>query len=449
MMFSPIQFTEDLLAPGGVLSTAFLRTYTIFTRAHEQDRRVTPEEFPLTFSFSFFFRYVFGKVGAIPGHDKSEAVAQHSANWDVVEKIGDFDGFASTMKVTDGAKEVPVGSVGFTDAVFAKLAQSNVSITTYAGYWDHASFRSSLRLHQEVGGSGRVRVVAGPWAHGGLTCFTPHSPGHGTSFPLHQDLLHFFDCHLKGKCDALQKHKETFHYFRMGDEKWIGSMDFPPQSSTWQTYYMSASNGLISNPISEYEASTISHKVSNRSSSGFASRWNLMGHIMRYPVTYPDRLEQTDNMLTFTTQPLASDLRVAGSALVNILVTLEANDGLEQSNMVVFAYLEDIDPLAARIHYVSEAILKLGHDVVERNPAVGSWDSVSRTYTSDNFQEPRGAVLAELSMIPVAYTFARGHLIRLSFAGADSDNFDLSSIKNLASNWKVHIGSAVLKLPVS
>ncbi|XP_065179986.1 putative serine esterase Mb1866c [Sycon ciliatum] len=219
MMFSPVQFAKDAQAPGGVLSTMFYKSFTIFTKADEQDRRVTEEEYALPMSISFLLSYVFGKVVAIPGHDKSEAVAQHSANWDVVETLEDFDGFASMIKMNDSGNEVPFANVGFTDAVFAKLAQSNVSITTYAGYWDRASLRSSLRLHQDVGGSGRARVVAGPWVHGGLTCFTSHSPGHGTSFPLHQDLLHFFDCHLKGKCDALQKHKETFHYFRMGDEK--------------------------------------------------------------------------------------------------------------------------------------------------------------------------------------------------------------------------------------
>lgn len=443
LLFSPVDFVRDILIPGGVLNAEFVTLYDEMTTSLEKNLVMSTGNVSQPFLFSFVFNYVIGGVVPVNGDEESlqEALQEHEQNWDMQSGIDQFHGFPSEIKFNDHGTEVSIDDVGFSPDRVQMLSQHNISYMAWAGHWDHASVRSALRLYKLLG-QPDMQLTFGPWTHGGLSCYTPHSPGYKRSYPILEDLFLSFDCRLRGNCAAGMERRKAFQYFQVGEEKWRASEDFPPANSQWQTYYLSAIHGLVTDKMAE-DTFIIQHVVSNSTTTGFESRWNIASHILGYTVTYPNRLDADDQLLTFNSQPLISDLSIVGSALVNL--TLELNPG---ENATVFVYLEDVDPLAGRIHYVTEGMLRVGHGVVRQNQAVGAWDSVERSYRPKDFVAPGGRNVVEIALLPMAYTFVSGHQVRLSFAGADVGNFDLFYLENVASSWKVHLDSAWLKLPV-
>ena len=444
MLFSPVELQMDFLAPGGVLNVDLLKIYSSITHASERNRRDIIDEkvCPLPFGAKFFFKYVVGGVFPVAGDEYAlqQAVAEHDQNWDILDHVDRYDGFAGGILLKDGDKDRLLEDFGLSEEPLQKLKSLKTSIAMWAGYWDHASVQSCLRLARYLGES--VRVTMGPWAHGASSCFTPRSPGYKRSFAIMTDVFDFFECKLREKCAALSEHREPYQYFHVGREEWTASEQFPPSGTAWATYYLSATRGLVDS--SQREQSIIQYTISNATTTGFASRWNVISHVLGHKVTYPNRMDDDDELLAFNSETLTSAIQLIGSTQVNVTLELQADE-----NAVVFVYLEDVDPLGARVHYVTEGMLRVGHGVTHRNPTVGAWDSVERSFRREHFTMPTGPVPVEIVMQPMVYTFAVGHQIRLSVAGADRDNFDLTRLKNLAKSWKVHLGYSTLKIPTT
>jgi predicted acyl esterase len=127
--------------------------------------------------------------------------------------------------------------------------------------------------------------------------------------------------------------------------------------------------------------------------------------------------------LSFTSLPLARDAAMTGYPIAHIVTALDRPD----ANL--FAYIEDVDA-SGKAYMVSFGRLAASHRKLSRAP----YNRLDLPYHSGLRADARPMVPgtpAELafSMVPRAYTFAAGHRIRVTLAGADPRQRNLAAIR--------------------
>lgn len=179
--------------------------------------------------------------------------------------------------------------------------------------------------------------------------------------------------------------------------------------------------------------STQSFVVDLDATTVHASRWNLVQHILMEPVNYGDR-RNAAGTVSFTSPPLEAPLAIAGTPRVRLSLALDGGQ-----DAAIFAYLEDVPPSeSAAVTYVTEGQVRAGF--------ARALNAGKCTFRSTDFAA-FGKGTVPVAMQPVAYTFAKGHRVRLSLAGADAANF--LTLDGCATRWEIDVnGASEVVLPV-
>uniref|UniRef100_A0A0G4ID47 Xaa-Pro dipeptidyl-peptidase C-terminal domain-containing protein n=1 Tax=Chromera velia CCMP2878 TaxID=1169474 RepID=A0A0G4ID47_9ALVE len=219
------------------------------------------------------------------------------------------------------------------------------------------------------------------------------------------------------------------------------------------------------------------YTVNPESTTGKFTRWQLVHHVLRLSVDQGNRAAGQDQRnFVLTGTELTSDVRVAGSVWVSVWVDLV--DGDDAS---IFAYLEDVDTTTGKVSMVTEGQVMASHRVAfsrplgSSNPAAlatledihaetatrksvkrgrrfevqtetvatpGESSVFVRSFESVDRQPRSGVQRVDILLEPSAYTFHKGHAIRLAIAGADKGNFQavLQEGSTLSTEWKILSG---------
>ena len=263
------------------------------------------------------------------------------------------------------------------------------------------------------------------------------------------DVKRFFDCKLKDVCVTLPMDEPPVHFFLSGADQWQSASDWPPQGISLRTLHLN--NGLT--PTDQAGDGAVDWTVDWSASSGPVSRWNLVLHLMKQAVTYPDRGIQSKKCLVFTGEPLPDGLSIVGTAHLELSLQPLQTDAAQRlpTDAVVFAYLEEVDPITSRVRYITEGNIRAAHPVTSTGDTrPGAFDPIRRSFYSTDMQplDSSAASTVHVVLEPVAYQIRAGNKLRLSLAGADVDNFYLENIPNLAGAWRVHMDRSVIHLPV-
>jgi predicted acyl esterase len=126
---------------------------------------------------------------------------------------------------------------------------------------------------------------------------------------------------------------------------------------------------------------------------------------------------------TFTTAPLASDARILGYPVARIRVAIDKPDA------VLFAYVEDVAP-DGQATVIAHGRLDAAHRKLSRPP----YARLDLPYHSGLQADvtpmtPGTPATLAFSLSPRAYTFQRGHRIRVTLAGADPRQRNLAQIR--------------------
>jgi hypothetical protein len=232
------------------------------------------------------------------------------------------------------------------------------------------------------------------------------------------ELLRFFGSHLNGvEVATLIPGQKPVRYFTMVEDRWKEADSWPPPNTTTRTYFLTAGDALSS----EMPASSDGfddYRVDYSAGTSASSRWDSLIGGLRNAKVYPDRVEQDEKLLVYTSYPLAEQMEVTGHPLVKLYVTSTARDG----NFL--AYLEDVDEQGG-VTYVTEGMLRAMHrKLSDRTPPYR--DLVPyRTFSRADAALLEPGEVAELvfDLLPTSYLFRAGHSIRLALAGADKDHF--------------------------
>lgn len=304
------------------------------------------------------------------------------------------------------------------------MNQSGVAAYHWGGWYD---IYARDELLWAANWSGPDRVTLGPWAH----ALTDSTMASEQARLIGVEQHRWFDRWLKGVDNGVDR-QTPMNYALMIDPgrwTWEASDVWPLRSVTTVDYFFgagpsgsvrSANDGSLA-PAPAGLAGQDRWLVDLTTTTGTASRWdNATG---QGPMRYPDLTLRDTKALTYTTQPLATDLTVIGHPVVTLFVTSNQPDG------DFYAYLEEIDSTGFA-RYVSEGMLRASHRTLAEPP----WNNLGlpwqRHHESDLAPLAPGEV-AELvfDLHPTATVFNAGHRLRVTVAGADVDNTERPPVR--------------------
>lgn len=245
-----------------------------------------------------------------------------------------------------------------------------------------------------------ARLAIGPWDH-----TSPKPTGHNM-----RDTLDWMDRHVAGR--AASRDVDRVRLYVMGAEKWVGYDEWPPPASE-QTWYLQPGGGLSTEQPAQSDPDRYRYDPADPTPSvGGASL--QMGTAGRKDNT---KLERRADVVTFTSEPMADDLTVAGPLHADLVV----RSSLDHTDF--FVRLCEVDP-KGRSFNLADGILRIG---------AGSQRAAVRRLKD-------GSMKIRVEMWPTANTFRKGYRIRLQVSSGAHPLY----IRNLGSGEPLGKGTTLV-----
>jgi len=297
----------------------------------------------------------------------------------------------------------------------AAIDASDVPIYVYSGWYDFLR-RDSMVTYNNW--PNPRKMIIGPWRHGDST---------GVDLVVEQH--RFFDYWLKGIDNGLME--EPPIYYAVMDTpvegqpqagEWRFASQWPLQATDNVKLYLgqgrsgtapSPNDGVLTSAAPTTEALKDNFQVD------FTITTNVEP-LASAPVPHGANGTEFDRKgLTYTTEPLASDLRIAGHPMASIWVSSDSRD----ADVVVL--LEDIEP-SGHSTYVTDGRLRASM----RSTATPPYNFLGlpwhRAYQADEQKlVPGEPVELLIDLMPTSYIFKEGHRIRLAITGSLGNLFSL------------------------
>ena len=320
-------------------------------------------------------------------------------------------------------RDDPFGAAGETNvgykrspcAYLPQIEASGVAMLVRAGWLDAATVNGALGRYNSI--SNPQRVIIGPWDHGAANNSDPFMPPDTPLDPTREEqdarLLDFFDAFLKET--GLGELEKGVTYFTMGAGEWTTTDVWPPEGFGSQRFYFTANGGLSNQPPDVDDASD-SYTINYEASTGTHNRWHTNGGAG--DVIYPNRADEDEKLLTYTSEPMQVDVEITGHPVVTLHVESTHSDG------AFIVYLEDVAP-DGRVTYITEGQLRaVMRKVSEEAPLYWKYGPHRSELRADAMSLVPGEV-AELTfeLWATSALIKRGHRIRVAITGADKDTF--------------------------
>jgi putative CocE/NonD family hydrolase len=158
------------------------------------------------------------------------------------------------------------------------------------------------------------------------------------------------------------------------------------------------------------------YTVDFEATTGRHNRWFTNGGAG--DVIYPDRREEDEKLLTYTSAPMERDMEITGHPLVTLFVSSTESDG------AFIVYLEDVAP-DGRVTYITEGQLRGVMRKVTDEPSPYKKMGPHRTERRADAMPIELGEIAELTveLWATSVLIQKGHRIRVALAGADKDSF--------------------------
>lgn len=341
----------------------------------------------------------------------AEAVEEHRAT---------NPDFSWTRNVT--YRDDPIPGLGITIDDFSmhelrrEIERSGVAIYGWGSWNDACTADTVIRRFMTFSNPGRG--VIGAWNHGGdknanqyRSDFSPTAPSHLVQY---LEDLRFFDYHLKS-IDTGVMDNQVMTYVTMGEEAWKSTSTWPVEGTNTRRWYMGENNTLRPDaPGSQMDADR--YEVDFKAGTGTENVWYT--EFTGNDVIYGDRARADSRLLTYTSDPIETDMEVTGYPVVTLFATSTSGD------TAFFVYLEDVSP-DGRVTYVTEGQLRALHRQISDKPPPYTMLMPHRT-----FERADGAPLVPgkveelvIGLQPTSVLFKQGHRVRIAIAGHDESTF--------------------------
>lgn len=466
--------------PGGILSYAFMQTWSALTYSLNRGRAFPAfpmppappvededgdgqvvDEVPVDLDGDGWFhddyawplesgpapRYADG--AARTRHAYLKAVMQHHA--DPAGAPGSFDGFTQADALRFRDERRPGDGLTPADLNWAWLPQvrdSGVAIMFEAGWFD-PYVRSVFELHSTLAGHNPTRLIATPAYHQGIAPAAAQFLGLTEAPDRRAEQLRWFDRWLKDIDNGIDR-EPPLHFFVMNAD-WRSEPQWPLPAAAPLRLYLQEGRALA--PAAPRQAGKDRYRADFSHGSGWpkpletAAIARVNARVPRpapaaatfprsrqlmfgTPEGPPLRTGQDRKAYTYTSAPLERDTDVIGHPLVRLWASSSADDG------DFYFYLEDVAPDGEAVlvtEYQHRAGFDRLHDndtIIPRNPGIDvrpelPWHGFAAAdYDPEVFAGGRVAEV-RTALYPTAWRFKRGHSIRLSIAAADWPTFEL------------------------
>ncbi|MBM4187566.1 MAG: CocE/NonD family hydrolase [Gemmatimonadetes bacterium] len=371
------------------------------------------------------------------GELRAQALKEHEKNWNVLEQFRAARFRDHDTKDYAYARHEP-------SAVLEQINQSGVAAHHFGGWFDVFARDEMQWL---VNYSGSDRVTMGAWAHAWHDSATAVEQGRIISAEQHR----WFDRWLKGIDNGVDR-DPPINYALMiepGQWQWKTATQWPlPEAKNTDFFFAggpsgsarSANDGRLSTAASDPGSDR--YLVDLTTTTGTASRWdNAVGQGM---MKYPNLADNESKAVTYTTEPLASDLTVVGHPVVRLFVSSDQPDG------DFYAVLTEVDS-SGFSRYVTEGMLRASHRDTTTAPFNNLGLPWRRHHKADLKPMLPGQVVELLfDLQPTATVFNRGHRLRVTIMGADADNTEKPPVRGRPT-ITIHRGAdhpSAVRLPV-
>jgi uncharacterized protein len=250
------------------------------------------------------------------------------------------------------------------------------------------------------GAKGKQKLVMGPWTHGVLNPKVGDLtfPGANTTPGNVQDHWRWFEATMKGEANGILE-LPAVNYYAMGavgeedapGNEWRSAADWPPVKTQPRTLYLSVDHKAVFDPLSETGSLSYRSDPANPVPS-------IGGYELTIPAGPKDQrpIESRDDVLVFTSEPLAVPMEVTGNVIARVKICSDAPD----SDLIV--RLCDVYP-DGRSFNICEGALRLSlREGLDRQVWLKAGEPVS----------------VEVKFWPTSMIFNRGHRLQIHIASS-------------------------------
>jgi hypothetical protein len=400
----------NLVMPGGVLTSGFLEDWSRIVAAMDRNDfcGVSGVE-----GFECFVQSLFVKGTKPVGGDEGtrllgEAVSEHD-NYDVFEALEALEFPRDTIEGS-GLSLADVSPFSHR----AQMERYGTPMLVRVGWLDAGTVNVALSRFFTFANPQRLEI--GPWSHGGSHHTDPFLPEDTAADPQpsaqFEELISYFDRHLKGE-GAPGEH--VIRYYTMNEGVWRTTTEWPPPGFSTERWYFDRGNTLTREPPSPDEG-VDEYEVDPEVTSGERTRWHTQ--LGGGDVVYPDRREQDEKLLTYTSAPLESDVEITGVPVVTMQLASSSSD------VSLHLYLEDVAP-EGRVTYLTEGIFRAINRRISTEAPPYRLFGPHHTFRREDAEPLAAGEVAELQfeLFATSVRIAAGHRLRIAIAGADSGMF--------------------------
>lgn len=230
------------------------------------------------------------------------------------------------------------GPVWWERAVYTKYDRITVPTLLLSGWFDGFS-RGNVWNFQGISATNK-RLIMGPGTHknwdGAMSPFDPASPytqaGRPPGNPTDVTLA-WFDRFLKGTSNGIENGPRV-QYFDLGSSQWKTSDTWPPTGSATRRFYLSGApsgstnslnDGSLTDTLPEGAAAAVDRYFYDPA-VGTGETFSKWGTLALTPHIRLDQRADQAHALTYTTQPLAAPLTLAGPIELHLWAQTDASD---------------------------------------------------------------------------------------------------------------------------
>ena len=290
---------------------------------------------------------------------------------------------------------------------------SEITIPVYSiGHWRNVDLhlRGNLQGYEEAQGPKKL-LITGTRNNGETQRLFETIEFH------EQELLPFYDCHLKGVDNGFMDGPPVRLFIR-GDNEWRDEAEWPLQRATHVPFYLrkgpsgsvtSLNDGGLSATTAEADEGSVSY--------GYPDPQWAMG-VVALGEHGPDPVRR---VLTFTSPPLEEDLEVTGPILLELFASSD------QPDMDFIVKLADQGPLPEEPRHVgaqppstlvTRGWLRASHQ--QKDPERSRPYRPYYTHRDPRPIEPGTVYQFDIEVVATCYVFKKGHRIRLEVVNGDS-----------------------------
>ena len=297
------------------------------------------------------------------------------------------------------------------------IERSGAAIFSWAGWQDAGTVDGALALFSTF--SNPVRLIIGPWSHGGGRHTDPFladdAPTEPSSAEQHRMLIDFMDHYVKGEGERAGEGFGEIRYWTF-NEGWKTTTSWPPAGFEPARWYFEAEGRLSPDRPSAANASD-EYAVDFDHTTGSLTRWHTQ--LGGSDVIYGDRSTEDARLLVYTSGPMATDVEITGTVEVDLYVASTHEDG------AFFAYLEIVDP-AGLSRYITEGQIRAIHRAeCTEEPPYPVWGPCHSYRKADAAPlVPGETSRIRFGMFNTSVLVPVGHRIRIALGGHDDTIFD-------------------------